>query len=423
MDLTGILMLSFFWGRLVWFFLSLTFAISLSYPSGYNIGASLIFISTVSILFFKNNQERLSFQDKKIIFVFLAYAIYAFFSVYLDGWHIRELDRPSRFLLVIPVLILLIKVQGNVKWLWYGVIIGAISACALAIYEKIFLGVSRASGSENAIMFGNTAMLMGMMCFASCFYFLKRQNSLWLVLSLLGGVAGIIASILSGTRGGWVALPLICFFILWNSRDLIGKKNIIVVALVALGLLVAAISIPETGVQNRISSAVSNVSHYVSGENKNTSVGLRFEMWKAAIEMFKDSPFFGVGEYASHDFKKELVEQGLIIPEAVKFSHAHNEYFNALGLMGIFGFISLMALYLIPLKLFLHKMEMYKNNWNIRSYAMAGALIPMCYMDFALTQSMFSHNIGVIMYAFPIVYCWAAVRWAEREELAKVFET
>jgi O-antigen ligase len=32
---------------------------------------------------------------------------------------------------------------------------------------------------------------------------------------------------------------------------------------------------------------------------------------------------------------------------------------------------------------------------------------------------MFSHNIGVMMYAFPIVYFWAAVRWAEREELAK----
>ncbi|KZN15061.1 O-antigen ligase family protein [Marinomonas sp. TW1] len=412
-------MLDFFWGRLVWFFLALTFAISLSFPSGYNIGSSLVFISTVSILFFKNNEIIISWQDKRIILVFLSYAIYAFFSVYLDGWHVRELDRPSRFILAIPVLILILKVKGNINWLWYGVIFGAMSASFLAIYEKIFLGISRAHGSENPIMFGNISMLMGMMSFTGFFYFFKRRNYLWGGVALFGGIGGIIASILSGTRGGWVALPLICFFILWNGRDLIGKKKIIITFFITLGLIATAISIPQTGIQNRILSAANNISHYVSGENKNTSVGLRFEMWKASVEMFKNSPFFGVGEYASYDFKRELAEQGMIIPEAIRFSHAHNEYLNALGLTGIFGFIMLMTLYLLPLKLFLNKMKAYENNWDIRSYAMAGALIPMCYMDFALTQSMFSHNIGVMMYAFPIIYFWAAVRWAEREEFEK----
>jgi O-antigen ligase len=78
-------------------------------------------------------------------------------------------------------------------------------------------------------------------------------------------------------------------------------------------------------------------------------------------------------------------------------------------------------MYLIPMKLFLKKLREHRDNWRIRSYAMAGALVPMCYMDFALTQTMFVHNIGVMMFAFPIVYFWAAVHWAERDELSNNF--
>jgi O-antigen ligase len=142
-------------------------------------------------------------------------------------------------------------------------------------------------------------------------------------------------------------------------------------------------------------------------------------MWKAALIMFKGSPFIGVGEYGSVSVKTRIVEEGVVSKEVLGYSHAHNEYINALGLSGIVGFIFLMSIYLVPLKLFLKKMRQYPDNWNIKSYAMAGALVPMSYMDFGLSQAMFSHNIGVMMYAFPIVYFWAAVRWAEREELVK----
>ncbi len=406
----------------VWLFASLTFAISLSYPSGYNIGATLIFLPGLIFLFMRDPKLSIDKNDLRLIMTFAIYGLSMFFFVYLDGLHIRELDRPSRFILVLPIALLLIRLKGPREWLFYGVVIGAISAAILGIYERIYLGLGRAHGDEHPIMFGNIAMMLGLVSFVCALYFYSKKNIIWTALSLLGCVCGVAASVMSASRGGWVALPLVGLFLLWNSRFLLGKKRLLKITLSILVVFLTAFFVPQTGVEGRIDQAIDDITLYGQGIDKETSVGLRFEMWKGAIKMFEASPLIGVGEYGSYAFKEDLIRDGVVSEKVLMHTHAHNEYLNALGLTGILGFMALMLVYIVPLKLFLGKMKEYQDDWNIRSYAMAGALIPMCYMDFGLSQVMFSHNIGVMMYAFPIVYFWAAIRWAEREELAKASE-
>ena len=402
----------------VWFLAALTFALSITVPNGYNISTTFIFLFSLVFLL-KPKWKELSKEDRMLFWAFALYAVAMFGFVYLDGWHIRELDRPSRFILVLPVLLLLLKSVGREQWLWFGVIFGAIGAFVLAIYERQVLGYGRAHGSEHPIMFGNTGMLLGLINFVSAMYFLSQKRHILSVLAVVAGLCGIGASVLSASRGGWVALPLIGFFLLWQSRFLLGKKLVWSVCIASIVLVGLAVALPQTGIKDRIGQAFNDVSKYEQGLNKESSLGLRFEMWKAAFGMFKESPLLGVGEYGSAAVKERLIDDGIVSEKVLDHSHAHNEFINALGLTGIVGFLFLMSVYLIPLRLFLKKMHQYPNNWNIRSYAMAGALVPMCYMDFGLSQVMFSHNIGVIMYTFPIVYFWAAVRWAERKELSK----
>lgn len=403
---------------LAWFFAALTFALSIAFPNGYNIGTTFIFLLALVFLL-KPKWGELNKEDKLLFWGFTLYAVAMFGFVYLDGWHTRELDRPSRFILVLPVLLLLLKSAGREKWLWFGAVIGAIGAFSLAVYERKVLGFGRAHGSEHPIMFGNTGMLLGLLSFVSAMYFLANKRYIWLALAVVGGLCGIAASVLSASRGGWVALPLIGFFLIWQSRFLLGKKLVWSVCVVSILLVGIAVALPQTGIKDRVGQAFNDISKYEEGVNKESSLGLRFEMWKAALMMFKESPLVGVGEYGSVAVKERLIGEGIVSEKVLTHSHAHNELINALGLTGIVGFAFLIAVYLIPLQLFLKKMRQYPNNWNIRSFAMAGALVPMCYMDFGLSQVMFSHNIGVMMYTFPIVYFWAAVRWAERKELAK----
>lgn len=403
----------------VWFLSSITLALSLVLHNGYSLGILLLFLLSL-VFYFPLKKRAPPFEfiklDTALFVVLLIYGLAMMFFVYLDGWHTRELDRPSRFIFALPVLALLMRCRpNNLSWLFYGVVSGAIGAFCLGLYERLILGYGRAHGAEHPIMFGDTSMMLGLMSCAAAFYFYSRKSYIWLAVSVIGVLCGVGGSILSGSRGGWVALPLIGLFLLWQSRDLLGKKNITAVALISFAVVISAVAVPQTGIQGRVMQAVDDVARYIEGDFKASSLGLRFEMWKGALYMFESSPVFGVGEYGAKKFKQRLANEGIISEQAVVFDHAHNEYLNALSLTGIVGFLALMAVYLVPLRLFLRKMREYKNNWNVKAYAMAGVLVPMSYMDFALSQSMFSHNIGVMMYVFPIVFFWAAVRWAEKE--------
>lgn len=404
----------------VWFLAAMTFASAIGIPKGFNVTTLLLLLCSFGLPFLKPVSYPVDKEDKVLIWMFFAFgATFITFALF-DQLKVSGLDKPSRFLLVIPVCFLLLRSKGPKEWLWYGIVVGSLLAFGLALYQRLIEGVSRARGDEHPIMFGDTGMMLGLLSLAAAIYFFSQKRFVWLALALVAGVAGVGTSVLSGSRGGWVAVPLIGLFLFWECRDLLGKKRLYTVFSIALICIVAAVAIPQTGIQKRVGEAVSNIEHYLAGSQTATSVGLRFDMWKAAIYMFESAPIFGVGESQVQPIKRELAAEGMINKQAVPFNHAHNEYFQALSTRGIVGFIILMAMYLVPLKLFLRKLRQYKDNWRIRSYAIGGALIPMCYMDFALTQTMFMHNIGVMMFAFPIAFFWAALRWAEREELAKL---
>lgn len=350
------------------------------------------------------------------------YTISSIGFIYLDGWHTRELDRPSRFLLALPVLILLLKNRmPNAPILFCGSIIGAITAALLSTYEVFILGFPRAQVFTNAIMFGDISLLLGLLNASACCLFYQNRQKTMLLLAILGFISGVIASILSGSRGGWIAAPLIGIFILMQAKDLVGKKQIQKILLILLLGVLSAVAIPQTGIQTRLNAAVNDIQLYSLGET-NTSVGLRLEMWKGAIYLFSEAPFLGVGQYGSQPKKAELVQQGLISQASSRFDHLHNEFLNTLALNGVIGLVFLIALYIIPLRLFIGKIKQHANNWSIKAYALAGALVPMSYIDFALTQSMFSHNIGVMVFIFFILIFWAAVRWAEEKSNINSYE-
>ena len=87
---------------------------------------------------------------------------------------------------------------------------------------------------------------------------------------------------------------------------------------------------------------VSNVTSWVMHGKADTSSGARLEMWKAAFEVIKENPIFGVGEdnYAKH--QQKLIDQGKIDKSVGDFLHPHGEYITSLveqGAIGLLAFI------------------------------------------------------------------------------------
>ena len=142
-------------------------ALALVVPSGYSIGPVLLLLASAALLFkrFKCSSFVLLPQDRWIIVALVAYGLVVgvMSAVELGS---RGFDRPLRFLLAIPVLLLILRYPPRLSWLWGGVALGAIGAGSLALWLKLVEGVARASGFLHAIQFGNLSMLMGVLCFA-----------------------------------------------------------------------------------------------------------------------------------------------------------------------------------------------------------------------------------------------------------------
>lgn len=406
----------------LWFLVAMTFVGAVGIPKGFNYSISVVFILALAFLACRSKiyQCTLTADDKMLILSFLGFAFSLIFINSFHEFRLRDLDHPSRFIFAIPVLLLMIRMNDRREFIWYGIAIGAILAFGLGLYQRVALDIERVYGDEVAIMFGDTSMMLGLLSLVGALYFIANRNTIWVVISIVGALCGFGASILSGARGGWVAFPFITIFLIYNCYTLFRRSSLLKIVLVLVVGLIMVVVFPQTNVQVRIDQALNNITHYEDGSNKNTSVGLRFDMWKAAWYMFEEHPILGAGLPGSISAKRAYVKEGLVGPGVLDFNHAHNEYLTSLGLRGAVGLLFLMGVYLVPLRLFLKKMRQYEHNWNVKAYAMAGAIVPMSYMDFALTQAMFNHNIGVMMYAFPIVFFWAAVRWAEREESGRV---
>ena len=383
-------------------------ALPLVVPSGYSIGAAMLLLGSVVLLW---RRPRLGLERSDAL-VMTALAVSAVIGMIWAGWigeGWRDVDKPVRFLLAVPVLLLVMTYPPRLAWLWSGLAVGAIGAGGWAIWQRFVEGVPRASGDMNPIQYGNLSMLLGVLCLAGLGWAVgQRQRHAWILLIGSGAALGVLASLLSGSRGGWVGVPFI-LLVLYRAygRDLSMRLALVLSAFLVVAL-VAVYQVKETGVENRVTQAVSNIDQYFSGGNRLTSVGMRFEMWKGAAHLIIEKPLSGWGENGYQLGMQLLAEQGVIEPAAARFSHAHNEYLDIFAKRGILGLLSLLALYLVPLTFFVRDFAI--QDPSRRSVAVAGALLSVTYIDFSLTQAFLAHNSGTMMYAFLLAVLWGAHR-------------
>ncbi|MDP3535366.1 MAG: O-antigen ligase family protein [Halomonas sp.] len=381
-------------------------AIALVVPSGYSLGAVLLLIAGLGLIAARR-VPTLTKQDGAIIAVLVAYAAITMLEAWWDGQGIKGLDKPSRYLLAIPALFWVLRYPPKLAFLWSGVAVGAISAGSWAGWQKLVLGVDRAQGHTQVIQFGNLSMLLGVLCMAGLGWaVVQRQRNFWIGLLLAGTLGGLLGSLFSGSRGGWVGFPIV-LLVLYRAygRQLPTQFKVAVLAAVMIGGL-TVYAVPQIGVQDRVHQAFSDVSLYISGENRSTSLGARFEMWRGAAMLIQEKPFTGWGSIGYADAMYAFGEAGVISREAAQYNHAHNEFVDAFAKRGILGLLFLLALYLVPMRFF--TCDLQAPNLETRAVATAGVLLSVTYIDFGLSQAFLAHNSGIMMYVFFLVVLWGS---------------
>ncbi|MGM0826315.1 MAG: O-antigen ligase family protein [Pseudomonadota bacterium] len=390
--------------------------ISLVVPTGYSLGALMLLLGSV-VLLIKRPALGLNRQDALVMLAMAAYTLVGVLEAWWDGQGSSGMDKPLRFLLAVPALLLVMAYPPRLAWFWGGIAVGALGAGSWAGWQKLVLEVARATGHTHTIQFGNLSMLLGVLCIAGLGWaFTQPRRNLWVMLFLVAALFGVAGSLFSGSRGGWVGIPFVLLVLLRAYGPLVPKRFTLAVlaGVVLVGGVVYAV--PEIGVQGRVHQGVEEVQRYVSGDRSHSSVAARFEMWRGASHLIAEKPLFGWGDNGYAQAMQNLGDKGVINERAARYGHAHNEFIDSFAKRGLVGLMVLLAVYLLPLRFFARALG--ASDLSLRATATAGALLSVTYIDFGLTQGFLSHNSGVMMYAFLLAVLWG-IYSRQRKELAR----
>lgn len=342
-------------------------------------------------------RERVALFDGAywIMLAFALNLLAAAFSLAQHRFVWSSLDNPIRQCLATLVIGLLVLHRPRVNWFWPGLLTGTVLAAAVAVYQRFGLGLERASGVHMPIMFGDIAMAMGLMALAGIpYYTATRRAALpWVAFS-----AGVVASLLSGTRGSWAAV-LLCLLPLYLYRHKASARKLLAIAFVGIVLAGATLTLPTLRVGQRIEEISKDIALYERG-NVNSSSGARIEMWKGAWRMFVEHPVSGVGRQNFQAGLAVLISRGEINPGVGIYRHAHNEMLDALATEGLIGGLALLLVYAAPMAFFLRRWR--AGETHERMFALAGMLLVLSFVYFGITQVLFSHHVGAAFYALTV---------------------
>lgn len=325
--------------------------------------AVLVFLSFYGFLSgrIRPSQYQLDRKDYLVLFSFalitiIAWVSYAHFGFQEYAKH--RVEKYTWFLLAIPVYYLFLYTRPRMEVVWAGLVFGSFVAFGRAVLEELSMVdeiawanmQGRANGSMHPIRFGDLSLLMGCIALNGAINLTKLKLYVRII-GLTAFMAGIGGSVMSESRGGWVALPVLLVIIIWSRlRQNDGRRRFIVVFSVVLLSMILAFMINES-VRERVSKAVKEISIYVEkGENK-TSIGVRFDMFRTALSAFSENPVFGVGvggyNLYSKQFSKRfnrLYKKGLSW-EVTHWKNPHNEFLlhaSTRGVLGLFSLIFMM---------------------------------------------------------------------------------
>jgi O-antigen ligase len=257
----------------------------------------------------------------------------------------RQFEALSRFLFVLPVFVMLCRLPSRqLRALGWGCAAGAIAAggwAALSVLQTGLTDTVRFSNTyTNPIPFGDTALLLSFLSIFTLGWD-ARRNGVALAIKLLGLLAGGYASYLSGTRGGWLAVPVFVVLLGLQFNWFTHWKRIVIA--VAAILAAGAVLLSTSLVEHRVADATADITRLQQGDT-DTSVGLRLQLWEASWLLYTEHPVFGVGKGHLEQALGDLVSRGRATKEIVN-ERAHSDFFSTIAEMGTIGLVCLLLIY------------------------------------------------------------------------------
>ncbi|OOF59544.1 O-antigen ligase family protein [Rodentibacter myodis] len=397
------------------FSISFFFLSVLSFKGGHNVAPFLLIALGVGYGIYgliKKFQWNLSKEEKWLIYSYIFYFAVFLLSLLINGGKGRELDNPSRAVLLIPAFILLLRMPLKFCALIYAIPLGSVIAGLVALYDKFILHSQMAYSPRTMhIQGGDIAMSLGLFSLVVGLYYWQKSQRKMTALCIVASLFGVLGSILSTARGGWIALPIMVFAMLWIYRRFLSKGFFFGLISLFVIAIIGVTNMPNSRVMERLHFIQNDIARYEKN-NANTSLGARFEMWKSAVLMIKEKPILGWGTIGATEKRKQDVKTKTVLGNIGQFDHAHNQYLDDFSKRGIVGFLAFLAILLVPLRQFSFRLK--STSSEVKLLATLGTVHILSVMIYCLSQGFFTHNSGNIFYFFLTIVFYAMLKQAEK---------
>lgn len=410
------------WVSLVSISVFLFYSLMLSAPSGYSWGGGAL--ALLSIAHMISCRGRLSLllghEEKKLFAVFAMTFVIALGTVILHGDSAKWLDQSSRYIFAIPILVLMLRYPPRIEWWWAGLSGGSITGACVAAWQVHQEGRARAEGFlTSAIPFGDIALVMGCLCVVGIFWARSRSDSRhrWTLLLGIGAIAAFYSTVLSQTRGAWIAVPVILALL---GLAFINRSNIARVAATVgvISIVITFGAYTEAGkellarYQSAAAVLAAQIDEQQGNVNADENVSVRLAAWRVALSLALEKPYFGWGQHKYDQKLYDMTKNGEISAEVSSLSNTHNNFIEVVLHQGLLGLVAFLALFAFSLRFFWRRLK--APELTTRVMASCGACLVTAFFMFSMTQVILGRNNGVMFFLITLTVTWALVRKSER---------
>ncbi len=381
----------------------------LSVRDGASVCYVLLLVLSVPYLY-RLGWRNIGWSDSDIAFAFaMAGLIVATLisQAYHRSFRFESLDSPSRFLFAIPIYLMLRSARLSFpRALEYGFPFGAFAGLLTSIlFPPVYWSIPGTYFVDPA-QFGGAILTLGFLSLGTINW--TRRDPFGVVaLKLLGFAVGIYGAIETGERGAWIAIPVLVILL---AHYRLSSKWRAATAVIAIAAGLASYwAIPT--VHDRIAYTQAELTD-VLNRNLETSLGLRLQIWNATIEIIRENPIVGVGPAEVLDQFRAMHQRGWFTPlgfEAAS-SQVHNEILANTARLGIFGLLSILAIYVIPMVLFIKATMSVDRVKGVAG--VMGTLFVSAYFVLGLTIETFNIKMFATYYALTVAALLAITRHA-----------
>ncbi|WP_240798080.1 O-antigen ligase family protein [Vibrio tasmaniensis] len=274
-----------------------------------------------------------------LMFTIVSYITYGASSQELRG-----------LLLALVLLVVLPKSHiVNIRWAQYLLFSAALACWALSCWYSIIEPTPRGHWPVNPIPLAIHQGLVSVLSIGALLTTFKGKRSGLLAASAI--ISGL-SVLLTQSRGG--ILALVCCYLLVAVSVLVQKKGSFKVIVISCLVLLGSGLLTKDALIKRYQETEAEFYQMNHG-NRDTSIGLRLQMYQGGLEFFASHPILGHGEFTREYAEENLTGYTPIGYHYISQGHLHNNYIDKLARSGIIGLSIFLFLIFYPVYLGLKK--------------------------------------------------------------------